>query len=161
LLKYDFEESVGCWVVSTAHALHKALNEELSHHGITYRQWQVLAWLALEGELAQAELSERIGIEAPTLAGVLDRMARDGWIERESSPSDRRKKLVRPAPRAEQVWSRMVACARKVRARALAGIDERRIRELRATLGAIRGNLGAVRDRTCRSLPAGAARTAR
>jgi hypothetical protein len=55
----------------------------------------------------------------------------------------------------------MVACARKVRARALAGIDERRIRELRETLAAIRDNLGAARDQTRRPLPAGAGRSVR
>ena len=44
---YDFENSVTYWVVPTAHALERALNEELTPHGITYSQCQVLAWLAL------------------------------------------------------------------------------------------------------------------
>ncbi|MBI3463705.1 MAG: MarR family transcriptional regulator, partial [Planctomycetes bacterium] len=123
MLQYDFEESVGYWVVMSAHALHRALDEELARHGITFRQWQVLAWLALEGEMAQSELAERMGIEAPTLVGILDRMERDGWIARRSCAADRRKKLIQPTQRVEPVWSKMVACAHRVRKQATQGLD--------------------------------------
>ncbi|MEZ6073592.1 MAG: hypothetical protein R3C10_25775 [Pirellulales bacterium] len=45
--------------------------EELTPHGITFRQMQVMAWLMLEGELSQNELASRMIIEPPTLVGVL------------------------------------------------------------------------------------------
>lgn len=141
MLQYDFEESIGYWVVMTAHALQRALNEELARHGITFRQWQVLAWLALEGELAQAELAERMGIEAPTLVGILERMQRDGWIVRQTCPTDRRKKLVRPTPQVGPVWSKMVDCAHRVRGRATEGIPATQIEQLKALLGIIQDNL--------------------
>ncbi len=35
-----------------------------------------------------------MGIEEPTLAGLLDRLQDDGWIERRESPNDRRCKIV-------------------------------------------------------------------
>ena len=82
MLHYDFEDSLGYWVCITSHALRRALNAELTREGISFRQWEVLAWIALEGELSQAQLAERLGIEAPTLVGILDRMERDGWLER-------------------------------------------------------------------------------
>ena len=83
MLDYDFENSVGYWVFATAHALACAMNEELAAHGITSRQWEVLACISHDGELSQSELAERMHIEAPTLVGVLDRMERDGWIVRD------------------------------------------------------------------------------
>jgi MarR family transcriptional regulator for hemolysin len=141
---YDFENSVGYWVICTAHALERALNEELAPQGITFSQCQVLGWLALEGEQSQAELAERMRVEAPTLAGILDRMERDGWIERRTSPEDRRRKLVRPAPGVEPVWDRIIRCARAVRARATAGIDPDDLQRLFATLAAIQANLQAA-----------------
>jgi DNA-binding MarR family transcriptional regulator len=141
VLQYDFEESIGYWVVMTAHALQRALNEELARHGITFRQWEVLAWLALQGELAQAELAERMGIEAPTLAGILDRMQRDGWIVRRTCPTDRRKKLVRPTRQVKPVWSRMVQCAHRVRTRAVERIDPEQIEQLKTLLGTMQENL--------------------
>lgn len=143
MLQYDFEQSIGYWVCMTAHVFQRALNEELALHGITFSQWQVLAWLALETELYQTELAERMGIEAPTLAGILDRMQRDGWIERQSCPSDRRKKIVRASARVEPLWAKMVACARRVRARASQGIDPEDFERVRYVLSLMQENLNA------------------
>lgn len=141
MLHYEFEQSVGAWVVLTAHAFQRALNEELTRHGITFRQWQVLVWLARDGELTQSELADRMRIEAPTLVGILDRMERDGWIARHSCPSDRRKKLIQPTERVEPVWSKMVQCARKVRRRAVAGLDESQLQQLKTVLSLMQHNL--------------------
>jgi MarR family transcriptional regulator for hemolysin len=141
MLTYDFEESIGYWVVMAFQALERALGEELAQHGITVRQWQVLAWLAIEGDLSQSELAERMGIEAPTLVGILDRMERDDWITRRECPDDRRRKLVRPTDRVQPVWSKMVACARRVRARATQGIDPEMVRQTRDVLATIKSNL--------------------
>jgi MarR family transcriptional regulator for hemolysin len=141
LLDYDFEESIACWVVMTARAFEQALNEELEPLGITYRQWQVLGWLAFERELAQSELAERMRVEAPTLVGILDRMERDGWIVRESSAADRRKKLVRPTERVRPVWDQVTAAARRVRSRATAGLTPEEQVRLKEGMKHIQSNL--------------------
>lgn len=141
MLEYDFEKSVAYWVVMTAHAFERALNEELAPLGITYRQWQVLGWLAFSGELSQIELAERMRIEPPTLVGILDRMERAEWIRRRSCPSDRRRKLISPAPNAEPVWSKVVACAKRLRAEAVVGIEPGELEKLKTVLETIRTNL--------------------
>ena len=143
MLHYDFEASVGYWVVMAAHALQKALNEELAPHGITARQWQVLAWLALEGPLSQAELAERMELEPATLVSVLGRMERHGWIRRAGCSDDRRKRLVLPTPRARKVWEKGVACARRVRARAARQLTPRELAQLKELLGRVRASLEA------------------
>lgn len=147
MLQFDFEESLGFWVCSTAHALRRALNAELGKAGITLRQWEVLAWIALEGELSQAELAERLGIEAPTLVGILDRMERDGWLDRYSCPNDRRKKRIRVTDKADAVWARMVDCAHRVRAEAKQGLTPTELSRLKSTCERIRHNLEQVGDR--------------
>ncbi len=141
VLQYDFEQSLSYWVVTTAHAMERALNEELAPHGITYRQWQVLGWLALEGELSQAELAERMRIEAPTLAGIVDRMERDGWLVRHGCPSDRRKKLLRSSERVEPIWATITEAARRVRARASRGFNPDQIEHIMKSLAAVQENL--------------------
>lgn len=143
VLDYDFEESVGYWLVATAHLYQRVLNEELAPCGITYRQCQTLGWLALEGPLSQAELAERMGIEPPTLVGILDRMERDGWIRRDPCPQDRRKKLVQATREAEPIWSKIVECAVRVRRRASAGMTEEQLRTLKSLLKIVRANLSA------------------
>ncbi|MFN7806448.1 MAG: MarR family winged helix-turn-helix transcriptional regulator, partial [Planctomycetaceae bacterium] len=81
MLHYDFDQSLGFWVCGMAHALRREMNVELAREGITYRQWEVLVCLAF-GDTTQTEIANRLGIEAPTLVGVLERMERDGWLER-------------------------------------------------------------------------------
>src|SRR5688500_9929943 len=99
----------------TARAFERAMNERLSPQGITYRQCQVLGWLALAGRLSQSELAERMNIEPPTLVGLLDRMEMQGWISREACPDDRRRKFIVPQPDALPIWAKIIECAQDVR----------------------------------------------
>jgi len=141
MLQYNFEESHAYWVVMTSQAFERALNDELAPHGITYRQWQVLGWLAHEGELSQVELADRMRIEPPTLVGILDRMEKANWIRRTECRNDRRRKLISPTPSALPIWSRVVECAKRVRAESAAGITPEELAQLRSTLDKIRTNL--------------------
>jgi MarR family transcriptional regulator, transcriptional regulator for hemolysin len=143
VLQYDFEQSIGYWLLMSARGYERALNELLAPQGITYRQCQVLGWLALEGALSQTELADRMAIEPPTLVGILDRMERDGWIFRDDCPTDRRKKLVRPTAEAEPVWATVAACAKQVRARATRGLTAAQLATLKELLGVIQENLNA------------------
>lgn len=141
MLEYDFEESIGCWVALTSHALKRALDAELARENITFRQWEVLAWLAHDGDLSQVELADRLGIEAPTLVGILSRMERDGWLERTPCPIDRRRKRLHPTPRAEAVWNRCVECCRRVRSRATQGMSAEELMRFKVQCERIRRNL--------------------
>lgn len=148
MLEYDFDSSPTFWVCMTSTELQQAFNEELAPHGITFRQSQVLGWLSLSrGELTQAELAEKMHIEAPTLVGILDRMERDGWIVRHVSPADRRKKLIRPTPRVEPVWATIVQAALRVRTRAVRGLSKKELETLKDLLQRLRDNLSASRLR--------------
>ena len=122
MLQYDFEESVGYWLTVTTQAYHRALNEELAPLGLTVRHLQVLGWLALDGDLTQSDMANRLMIEPSSLVGILDRMERSGWIVREAASDDRRKKYIRLRPEAEPIWQKSVECARRLRAQAATGM---------------------------------------
>ena len=143
MLEYDFTASVGYWTTMASHAFQRALNDEVRPHGITSRQCQVLGLLALAGPLPQNELAERIGIEPPTLVGILDRMERDGWIRRDLCVADRRKKIVSPTQAAEPVWEKIIECAKRVRTQATQSLTSREIEELMRMLNVIQQNLAA------------------
>lgn len=123
-----------------AHALRREMNLELAREGITYRQWEVLVCLAF-GDTTQTEIANRLGIEAPTLVGVLERMERDGWLERTACPEDRRKKRIAPTRQSAAVWNRMVTCAHRVRARAQQGLSTEDLATLKRISDQIVGNL--------------------
>jgi MarR family transcriptional regulator for hemolysin len=141
VLIYDFEESIGYWLTATTQSYHRAVTEEIAPHGITYRQSQVLGWLALEGELSQAELATKMMVEPPTLVGILDRMERDGWITRNSCTADRRKKLIRPTEAVEPVWEKIAESARRVRVNATAGFSAQDLTTLKNLLNRVNQNL--------------------
>jgi MarR family transcriptional regulator for hemolysin len=138
---YDFEESVGYWMVLASQAFQNSLTEALAPHGITYRQCQVLGWLAVEGELSQVDLASRMMIEPATLVGVLDRMERDGLICRTSAATDRRRKMICASSEAQEVWAKVACCAREVRARAVEGLTASQVKVLIRTLRTVLGNL--------------------
>jgi len=140
MLQYDFEESVGYWLTLATQSYHRLLTEEMSPYGITYRQSQVLGWLAIEKKLTQARLAEKMMIEPPTLAGILDRMERCGWITRDHCDTDRRKKWIRATAEAEPAWEKIVACAKKIRERAAEGLSDQQRAELRRLLRHVNDN---------------------
>ncbi|MFQ5713934.1 MAG: MarR family winged helix-turn-helix transcriptional regulator [Candidatus Scalinduaceae bacterium] len=141
MLEYDFKESIGYSVAMAYRALRKALDAKLEHYGITFSQWQVLAGLALEGEISQVKLAELIGVEGPTLVRILDRMEHKGWIKRNVSLRDRRQKLITPTKKVEGVWRKMTECAHGVRNNAVKGISTKDVANLRRLLEKIRENL--------------------
>lgn len=145
--KYDFEASIGYWIAVTFHVYQQRLNEALVPFGITFRQFQVLAWLAHEGELSQSELVDRLLVEPPTLVGILDRMQREGWIERHCSDVDRRRKQIRLRDDAQVVWGQVVQCLRSAREEATRGMSDEEVGLLRELLGRVHDNLLSSDDR--------------
>ena len=141
MLEYDFENSVGFWICQSSNVFQRAFNEELAPQGVTFRQAQVLGCLALEGRLSQTDLADRMRIEPPTLVGILDRMERDGWIRRDGDKADRRRKLIQVTPAARPAWTKIVAAARRVRAKATRGMSDQQVAQLKKLLGMLLENL--------------------
>ena len=144
MLEHDFEQSIGYWSHMVSRAFERALNEELKPHGITLRQCQVLGWLAIDKELTQSQLAERLRVEPPTLVRILDRMERAEWIARHTDPDDRRRKLIRPTRRVKPVWERILACIRSVRAQATEGVAPEDLQAARLVLSRMHENLQAL-----------------
>lgn len=62
----------------------------LAEHGISVGQWPILLWLwAKEGQ-TQTELSRHVVIDDATMVRTIDRMERDGLVQRVRNPNDRR-----------------------------------------------------------------------
>jgi len=121
--------------------IQREMNNALAPRGITFRQAQVLGSLALEGNLSQVELADRLGVEPPSLVAILDRMERDGLIERQPCPVDRR--IRRIAPRAEvmPMWEQVVDTSKQMRARITRGMTPSQVEQLDQLLTIVRNNL--------------------
>lgn len=74
--------------------------------------------------MTQSALAENIGIMGPTLTGLLNRLAADGWIERRETALDRRSKTVHLMPKADAALQQIEATAAHLRDELLEGIPE-------------------------------------
>lgn len=107
----------------------KLANDRIKPLGETMARWETLYNVALAGEhFTQSELAEQVGVEGPTLVRMLDRLARDGLIERQQSGSDRRVTHNRITPEGLDTVERVMAYTNGVRAEVLAPIGEDRLR---------------------------------
>lgn len=145
-LPYDPNESISYWVINTARRLENLLNEELRPLNITFRQVEVLAMLGLEGERSQVDLAKRLGVEPPTMAGIVSRMEENGWIERVACPGDRRKKIIRLTDQVLPIWSQILDRAKQVRAEVSRGLSHDEFATLRDLLDRARRNAEAALD---------------
>lgn len=64
--------------------------EQAARHGLTGPQLSVAKILEDLGDLSLSELSEKINAQNSTVTGIVDRMEREGLVERKRSSDDRR-----------------------------------------------------------------------
>ncbi len=121
-------ERFGILVNETARAWRTQLDQRLRPLGLSIGKWTTLAHLARGGDtLTQKEIAARVGIEEPTLAGILDRLQQDGWIKRKNANHDRRCKTVHLQPRASNVLDDIFGAAHELRRELLADLPKKDI----------------------------------
>jgi MarR family transcriptional regulator for hemolysin len=119
-------EQIGLLLNDTWLAWRAKLDGRLRPLGLSQGKWRTLVHLAQGGDqLSQSELASRMGIEEPTLVGLLRRLERDGWIKRRDASHDRRCKNVRLARKTSPVLREIFDTARQLRHQLLADISAR------------------------------------
>ena len=66
----------------------------LREYGLSDQQWRVLRVLGEHGVLETGRVAREALILGPSLTGMLNRMARNGLIERTQDPADQRRMVV-------------------------------------------------------------------
>jgi MarR family transcriptional regulator, transcriptional regulator for hemolysin len=140
--EYDFENSIGFIVNRAARSFVKALDLELhAKVGVTVSQWKVIVMLVKQNGLTQKETADKLGLEAPTLIPIIDKMEKEGLIVRKVDPSDRRNNRIYRTEKADALWDRMMECTSKVRQVAIKDIPDEDINVMRTVLNKIWHNL--------------------
>ena len=115
---------------------------ELSHLGVGAQSLGTLLRLAEDDGLTQAELSRRQRVEAPTMCRMIDRLERDGLVERRADPADRRATRVSLSAEGREVAGRGAAVVDALERRAFEGLDRDERRRLGELLGRVLDGLG-------------------
>ena len=114
--------------------------------GLTPGEGRTLSHVARAGAARQNVIAERMGIEAMTVSGTLDRLEARGLVERQPDPADRRAKLVQLTDAGEAMLESIRPISAALRADAADGIDPAEWQRLLDMLKSVRTNLSAVRD---------------
>jgi MarR family transcriptional regulator for hemolysin len=132
-------EIFGQLLHGTARAWRQKLDARLKPMGLSQAKWRTLMHLSIaEGALTQAEIAARLGVEEPTVVNLLHRLEKESWITRNSSPHDRRCKMVLLGRRAQRVIAEINATAAKLRHELLADIGSGDLETCMRVLGRIR-----------------------
>lgn len=84
-------------IAFTADLLAKEADRLFRPHGLTSAQFNVLMLLkhqAGRDGLTQTRLGEMLLVHRSNVTGLVDRMEREGWVERRPAPGDRRVNLI-------------------------------------------------------------------
>lgn len=136
-------EPVSAALIRAARA-HRALAGQLLGEVGLHPGQELLTFLLADGPQQPSVLAATLGVEAPTVTKMLQRMERNGLVERSADPSDGRVRLValtaagHVARRgAESLWSTLEAAT-------TAGLDERRRAQLIELLAEVAESLEAA-----------------
>ena len=134
-------EPLGFVLHDVARMMRREFDRRAQSIGVTRSQWSVLVHLFRQDGMQQKALAEQMDITAITLTGLLDRMERDGWVERRADPDDRRAKRIYLTDKVAPMVQTLQKLGKEVRMDALQGLDEQDQEILLQLLLKMRSNL--------------------
>src|SRR5688572_18701990 len=126
---FDYETNPGFIINRTARSLSRSLDIRLRNRvGITFAQWRVLVLLTKTHDgLSQKEIADALGLEAPTLIPILDKLQNDGLVERRVDRNDRRNNRIFRTEKTIEIWEITLECTTRVLTIALTGVPDEKI----------------------------------
>jgi DNA-binding MarR family transcriptional regulator len=133
------EETAFRSIIRTYGLIQKFMLPYFGRFGITSAQWGVLRSLdrherSGKPSMRLTDLGEQLLIQPPSVTGVVDRMEKNGLIERIASPTDLRAKHVRLTAAGRRLLTEVQVLHEEQIATALSGLLVQEQRELRRLL---------------------------
>jgi MarR family transcriptional regulator for hemolysin len=140
------ESSVGFWINRASRLIVRRSDARLRSFGLAMSYLPVLRALAPGRPLSQTELAKVAGVEQPSMAETLARMERDGVVQREPNPKDKRGTLISLTRRSNTRFPKAMAALAEGELEATAGLSDAEKVLLRELLQRVVGNLEAGLD---------------
>jgi DNA-binding MarR family transcriptional regulator len=121
---FDFTQAPG-YLIRRAHQTSIAIfAEELGDFDVTAVQFAILQALLEEPGADQITVAQRVALDAATSGSVILRLEDRGWLRREPSPTDKRRKLLWLTSEGQTQALAMKKHAKKVQQRLLQDLSE-------------------------------------
>jgi DNA-binding MarR family transcriptional regulator len=108
--------------------------------GVSSSRLLLLRELGQQGELSQAELVQRLGMEGTLVTRFVKQMEGAGLLTRRSDPRDNRFTLVTLTPKGDEIAHQMADFTHSLEVQLLAGLSQVVIATLRQSLAHIQQN---------------------
>jgi DNA-binding MarR family transcriptional regulator len=138
---WDPEAAPGFWINRASRALLRHCDARLRPLGFTMSHLPVLRALAHGGALSQKDLAQIARVEPPTMAEMVARMERDGVVQREPNPDDRRGVLISLTQRSRGRLPEAKAALVDAEREAMAGLSDAEQQLLRGLLQRVVKNI--------------------
>lgn len=138
--KHRHREFIGYQVYSTQRSLARSLELCLAPFGITTGQYNALNQLEEHGAMTQKSLAELLKKEQATVARLIDRLVKRGFVKRTPHPSDRRANIVENTPEASALLVRVEPVAVASTEAIAAGLSDEELAVFFDVLGRVRSN---------------------
>lgn len=102
--------------------LRAAVMQEYAHLGLSPRQAAALGLLVQNEQMTMGELADGIGIDRPTLTGVVDRLIRAEWVNVAVNKQDHRSRIVTLSDKGRAAAEDVVETGKRATEKALIGL---------------------------------------
>jgi MarR family transcriptional regulator, transcriptional regulator for hemolysin len=141
---YPISREIAFTIIDVARMLKTYADQRSRQFGISRAQWGVLCRLDRSEGLKQSELAELLDLQPISLTRLLDRLAKNGFIERRPDPNDRRANRLYLTPVARPLLEQLAELGRDVMEDVLAGLDGNANEGLLRNLEVMKDNLRAA-----------------
>ncbi len=138
-------EDAGTLVTQVSRSFRTLISRELNDTGLYAGQEGVILALAEQDGLTAGAIAEQNGVKPPTMTRTIVRMEAQGFVERRDD-EDGRLTTVWLTEKGRQTLQRIQEVKAQVQTLALAGLSEKKKRQLAEYLNVVDGNLGSALD---------------
>jgi DNA-binding MarR family transcriptional regulator len=119
------------------------LNEGLEEFGLTFARYEalMLLYFSRAGSLPLGKMGGRLQVHPASVTNLVDGLERDGYVQREPHPTDRRTTLATITPRGREVAGAATAAMHEIRF-GTSPLDDGQLEALTEVLGRARAGAG-------------------
>ncbi len=137
----DDDEYIGYVLSDVARLMRTVFDRRVRGIGLTRAQWLVLTRLYRRPGASQTELAVMLEIDRASAGRMLDRMEKNGWVERRADSEDRRINRLYLTDEARRAHKEMWAIAEATVDDALAPLSEREREQFTRLAARVKGQL--------------------
>jgi DNA-binding MarR family transcriptional regulator len=130
-----FENCICFQLSRLSRKITREYRDKISKYNLTHSQFfMLMAVIQFQG-LLPSQLAEKTDSDRATITGLIDRLERDGWVERRKVPGDRRALSIHLSPKAKKKQENFLTIFNEINGHFLNRFSKKEWNQLQLLLG--------------------------